>query len=271
MSTARPRISVITAVYNRVATIRDCIESVLQQDWPEVEYIIVDGNSSDGTDRIVAEYADRLGPSVREADRGIYDALNKGLGMATGDVVGFLHADDLFAHRSVLSGIAGAFADPAVQASYGDLVYVDAADPARVVRYWRSGPFRRSSFRWGWMPPHPTVYLRRAQYETSGKFRTDFSISADYEMMVRLLYRDRLQAAYLPDVLVRMRVGGKSNASLGNRLKANQEDRRAWQVNGFRPPFGLRFSKPLRKLGQFFRRPPHGPAGSGGTSGHPPR
>lgn len=256
MNSDSPRISLITAVYNRASTVAATIDSVLCQSWPHLEYIVVDGNSTDGTDRVVERYADRIARIVREPDHGIYDALNKGIALASGDVVGFLHADDLLAGPEVLSRVAAAFADPEIQASYGDLTYVDADDPGRVIRYWRSGSFRPESFRWGWMPPHPTLYLRRGCYHQFGGFRSDFSISADYELMLRMLYRHRIHATWIPEVLVRMRVGGKSNASIGNRLQANREDRIAWQVNGYRPPWGLRLTKPLRKVPQYFCRPP---------------
>lgn len=264
-----PRITVITAVRNRVATVGACIESVLGQTWPDLEYLVIDGASTDGTDAVIDRYAGRISRVVREPDEGIYDALNKGIRLATGDVVGFLHADDLFADRWTLEAIARRFEATGSAAVYGDLVYVAESDPGRVIRYWRSGTMRPDSFRWGWMPPHPTFYLRREHYLEFGGFREGYSISADYESMLRMLVRHGLAAAYLPQVVVRMRVGGKSNASLGNRLQANREDRAAWLDNGLRPPWGLRLMKPLRKLPQFFRRPPDsdGTRGQAGRSG----
>jgi glycosyltransferase len=249
------RISIITAVLNRRPTISAAIESVLSQTGADIEYIVVDGNSTDGTDEVIQGYSDRISRYIREPDAGIYDALNKGVKAATGDIIGFLHADDWFSGPDVLASVAEAFCDPSLDAAYGDLVYVSSHAPEHVIRYWKSGEMEHNRFRWGWMPPHPTVYLRRECYENYGLYRSDFRISADYEMMIRMFYNYRLQTRYIDRVLVRMRLGGISNGSLANRLLASQEDRRAWAVNGLRPPFGIQFLKPLCKLRQFWERP----------------
>lgn len=247
------KISIVTAVYNRVRTLPDTIESVLSQTYSNIEYIVVDGMSSDGTHEVVSKYADRIDVRVREKDKGIYDALNKGIGLATGDIVGLLHADDFFTDRDVLASIAKAFADDQrLMGTYGDLVYVDSQDVERRIRNWKSGVYNKLNFKTGWMPPHPTVYLRKECYERFGVFRDDFQLAADYELLLRMMVVHQIPVRYIPRTLVSMRVGGKSNASLANRLLANREDRRAWIVNGLRPPFGLRFLKPLRKLAQYF-------------------
>jgi glycosyltransferase involved in cell wall biosynthesis len=250
------RISVITAVYNRASTLASAIESVLNQSYGNIEYIVVDGNSTDGTDKVVEQYEGKVAKYIREGDFGIYDALNKGIAAASGDVVGVLHADDLLANRDVLSSIAAKFEDDSMEAVYGDLIYVSSENTSNIARYWQSGVYSRNSFRWGWMPPHPTVYLRRKNFIDYGGYRVDFQISSDYELLIRMLYAQRLQTAYIDRVLVKMRLGGKSNSSMWNRLLANHEDRLAWEVNGLKAPVGLRLLKPLRKLCQFWERPP---------------
>ncbi len=249
------RISIVTAVYNRAATIESTIKSVLGQQNVEIEYIVVDGNSSDGTTEIIRSYSSHIATCICEPDTGIYNAINKGILAATGDVVGFLHGDDLLGHSNVVGNVARAFSSPIVDALYGDLVYVDQFNVESVVRYWKSKPFHREKFRWGWMPPHPTFYLRRRHHDEYGLYREDFDISADYELMLRMLYRHKLNAVYSDDLMIRMRVGGKSNVSIRNKLKANREDQLAWSVNGLRIPRGLRIIKPVRKLVQYFVRP----------------
>lgn len=252
-----PKISLITAVYNRSATIRDAIESVVHQRDADIEYIVVDGNSTDGTEEIIRSYSSRVDRYIREADTGIYNALNKGIAASTGEIIGFIHADDMLTSDSVMQAVSKAFHDPEIDAAYGDLVYVDSNQTSKVVRYWKSGIFNRYRFRWGWMPPHPTVYIRRKRYLELGGYREDFQISADYELLVRMFYKHRLKTEYIHDVLVTMRQGGKSNVSVQNRLLANREDRKAWEVNQLRPPLGLQFLKPMSKLHQFWERPPH--------------
>lgn len=249
------KISIITAVYNRARTIESAIQSVVNQRDVDIEYIIVDALSNDGTEEIVRKYEGQVARYIREKDKGIYDALNKGLRAATGDVIGFLHADDMLASPECICKVAKAFENPAVDATYADLLYVTFEDPDKIVRYWKSGPFRRNKFRFGWMPPHPTVYLRRRHYEELGGYRDDFQISADYELLVRMMYAGKLNVEYINEILVKMRVGGKSNASLSNRMLANREDRNAWGVNGLKSPFALQFTKPGRKLLQYFLRP----------------
>lgn len=248
------KISIITAVYNRGATIQAAIDSVARQHYRNIEYVVVDGNSTDDTESIVRK-SDRVDNYVRGKDDGIYDALNIGIRTATGDVIGFLHADDLLADEYAIHRVAETLTNTSAQCVYGDLLYVNATDPGRIIRYWRSGDFARQSFRRGWMPPHPTVYFSADVYERFGNFRTDMSISADYELMVRMLFCNSVPTAYVPHVQVKMRVGGKSNASVQNRLLANAEDRRAWELNDLLPPRFLRFLKPARKISQYWRRP----------------
>ncbi|MFN7737053.1 MAG: glycosyltransferase family 2 protein [Pirellula sp.] len=252
------RISIITAVYNRVSTIECALHSVRAQKNAEIELIVVDGMSDDGTAKVLDRNRSQIDILIQEPDDGIYDALNKGLNAASGDVIGFLHADDFFANSTVIESVARQFDGTDCEGVYGDLLYVSADDPDAVIRYWRAGCFSEAKLRWGWMPPHPTVYLRRDAYRRLGGFRTDLQIAADYEILVRMFAKHRLDMRYLEQILVKMRVGGKSNASLKNRMLANREDRRAWEINGMCPPTGLRFTKPLRKLSQYWQRPSRG-------------
>jgi glycosyltransferase len=196
-----------------------------------------------------------ISTSIRESDSGIYDALNKGINASTGDVVGFLHADDLFADDSVVERVQDKFQSGDFDAIYSDLTYVGFDDPNRIIRYWRSGDYSRRRFWFGWMPPHPTVYVRREVYESLGGYRTDHGSAADYECMIRFMVRHKIRVGYIPHVSVKMRIGGESNSSIKNRLNANHADRAAWIENGLKPPFGLRFTKPLSKLPQYLLRP----------------
>lgn len=225
-------ISVITAVLNRASTLDAAMRSVHGQRWPDIEHIVIDGGSTDGSLEILQSHRQRISKLVSEPDQGIYDALNKGIGAATGDIVGFMHADDEFASPDALAHIARAFDNPAVEAAYGDLVYVRKGDSSRVVRYWRAGEYQRTQLAQGWMPPHPTFYVRRDVYARCGGFDTRFKIAADYENMLRILWRGGVQPAYVPEVLVRMRVGGISNMSLFNVLHKSREDYAAMRQNG---------------------------------------
>jgi len=246
------KISVITAVYNARETVAEAIESVLSQDYADVELVVIDGASTDGTKELLELYRDRIGVFISEPDHGIYDALNKGIQHATGDVVGFLHADDLFADSAVLSTVAAAFSDTNVDAVYGDLEYVSKAEPDKVVRYWNSGTFSLSKLKHGWMPPHPTFYVRRSVYEKQGSFDTSFSIAADYDCMLRFLGRVKVKVSYIPQVMVKMRLGGASNRSLANIIRKSKEDYRALHHNGVGGLWAL-FWKNLSKLPQFFK------------------
>ena len=247
------KISVITAVYNNRETISAALDSALGQSGVDIELVVIDGGSTDGTLEVLRSYTDRLHVLVSEPDRGIYDALNKGIQRASGEVVGFLHSDDLFADAGVLSRIAAAFADPEVGAVYGDLLYVRKDNPDEVVRYWRSGVFSERRLRWGWMPPHPTLYVRRHVYEQHGLFDTSFRIAADYDFILRTLGQNRVGVRYIPEVLVKMRVGGVSNRSLRNIVRKSSEDLRALRRNGV-GGLGALLWKNLSKLPQFLGR-----------------
>jgi len=249
------KVTLITAVFNNCGSIRDCINSVLSQSYPHIEYLIVDGGSTDGTIEVIQSYNGRINKFVSEPDRGIYDALNKGIRMAMGDIVGFLHSDDVYAGTEVITKVAEGMERTRADVSYGDLVYVDANDTSKVIRYWRAGAFRNKKFYNGWMPPHPTFFVRRSLYERCGGFKLDLGSAADYELMLRLMLKHGMSAVYIPEILVRMRVGGMSNATMRNRVKANRMDRRAWKVNGLKPYPWTLWMKPLRKVGQYFVKP----------------
>jgi glycosyltransferase involved in cell wall biosynthesis len=245
-------ISIITVSFNCRDTLRDTIESVLAQSVA-AEHIIIDGGSTDGTMDMLRGYGDKLAKVVSEPDEGIYDAMNKGIRLATGDVIGILNADDFYSHREVLAKVLSVFSEKGVDSAYGDLEYVDPVQTSRVVRKWKAGTYHSGDFLLGWMPPHPTFFVTKAVYEKYGLYRPDFYSAGDYEMMVRLMYKHRISSAYIPEVLVRMRAGGVSNSSIRRRLEANREDRRAWKVNGIRAPFYTTILKPLRKVGQFLK------------------
>jgi glycosyltransferase involved in cell wall biosynthesis len=247
------KISIITATFACAETVGDCLASVAGQSYAKREHIAIDGASLDGTLAVLQAHRAGLAALVSEPDGGIYDALNKGIARATGDVVGFLHADDLYADPDVLARVAAAFADPAVEAVYGDLLYVGKEDTDRVIRHWRSGEYRRGRLGWGWMPPHPTLYLRRELYERLGVFDTRYRIAADYDLMLRVLSGMTGRVVYLPQVLVRMRVGGASNRSVRHVLRKSWEDYRALRENRIGGVRALVW-KNLSKIPQFFRR-----------------
>lgn len=244
------KISIITATYNSAATVRDTLKSVASQSYPAVEHVIVDGLSKDNTLDIVKKYP-HVAQVISEKDKGIYDAMNKGIDLVTGDVVGILNSDDFYAHDDVLEDVMDLFRDPAVDCVYADLQYVDAVDTNKVVRTWISGKYKREKFLYGWMPPHPSFFVRKELYNELGKFNLSLRSAADYELMLRFLYKNHKKPAYLSDIIVKMRAGGMSNASLKHRLRANGEDREAWRLNGLKPYFFTTWLKPARKLAQY--------------------
>lgn len=244
------KISVVTAVFNRKDTIRDAIDSVQSQTYSDIEHIIQDGGSSDGTIAVVREMATAATRFVSESDEGIYEAINRGIARASGDVIGLMHSDDFFASNDVLEKVADKFVDPSVQGVYGDLQYVASDNPERVVRHWRAGEYHPSLLKRGWMPPHPTLYLRREVFERFGLYDTSFTIAADYDAMLRYLVRGSITLAYIPEVLVKMRLGGESNGSLERIFRKSREDLRAIRKNGV-GGIGTLAAKNFSKLAQF--------------------
>lgn len=245
------KISVITVTFNSASTIVDTVESVLGQTHPDVDYRIVDGASMDATLEKLEPYRDRLAGLLSEPDQGMYDAMNKGIAQAEGDIVAILNSDDVYAGPEVLARVAACFETSGADCVYGDLHYV-SPDLSRVVRNWRSGAWRPGAFRRGWHPPHPSFFVKRTAYAASGGYQTDLRIAADYECMLRLLEKEARSVAYLPEVLVKMRTGGASNRSIGNILRANRECYRAWRRQGYGmgTAAGAIFLKPLSKLKQ---------------------
>lgn len=244
------KVSIITATFNSAATVLDTLKSVQSQTWQELEHIVVDGASTDDTLRLL-EAGKHRGPFVSEPDKGIYDAMNKGIQMASGEIIGILNSDDVYANPTIIEKVVQLFEQTGADAVYGDLWYVDAADMQRVKRKWVAGNYRREAFLYGWMPPHPTFFVRKSVYAQYGLFNLDMYTAADYELMLRFLYKYQIPAAYLPEVMVKMRVGGASNQSLKNRLLANKGDRLAWKVNGLKPYWFTVTLKPIRKITQF--------------------
>jgi glycosyltransferase involved in cell wall biosynthesis len=246
------KVSIITVAYNSSKTIKETIDSVITQSYKNIEYIIVDGASTDGTVELVKSYGSQIAKFVSEKDKGIYDAINKGISMATGDIVGILNSDDVYTHKDIIKNIVDTFEQKGVDAVYGDLQYVSPEDNSKVVRYWKSGSYNRNKFIYGWMPPHPTFFVKREVYEQYGTFDLSLKSAADYELMLRFLYKNSISAAYIPEVMVWMKTGGQSNASLINHFLGNMEDRQAWIKNNLNVYFFTTLLKPLRKLPQFF-------------------
>jgi glycosyltransferase involved in cell wall biosynthesis len=244
--------SIITATFNSSATVRDTLESVASQDYKAVEHIIIDGLSKDQTLSIVKEF-EHVSAIFSEGDKGIYDAMNKGINKCGGDIVGILNSDDFYFDNHVLSRVAEVFERTGCDAVYGDLIYIDQVNTSKVIRYWKSGSYRPGSFKWGWMPPHPTFFVKRELYEKWGSFNLQLKTSADYELMLRLIHKYKIKLEYIPSVLVKMRMGGVSNISLSNRLRANKEDKLAWAINNLRPFWFTLYLKPLKKITQFIK------------------
>lgn len=245
------KISIITVCYNAEDTIGDTIQSVLSQDYKDVEYIIVDGKSTDRTLEIIQSINNGI-KLISEKDQGMYDAMNKGINIASGDVIGILNADDIYKNSQVLTKVMDAF-KANVSIVYGDIEYVKYDDLSNVVRKWKAGVFRTGKFKWGWMPPHPGFFVKKSCYESFGLFNLNLSTSADYELMLRMLEVHHLSCNYIPKTITSMRVGGASNSSLKNRLIANRNDKKAWTIHPINPFWFTFILKPLRKLPQFFR------------------
>lgn len=249
------KISVITACYNSAKTIRRTLKSVNYQSHSNVEHIIVDGYSDDSTLDIIRKYGKRVRKVISEPDSGIYDAMNKGIAAATGDVIGFLHSDDCYQHEDVLKKYKGVFEDNEIDACYSDLVYTSRDDNSRVIRFWKSRAYEPGLCRKGWVPAHPTFYARSHVYEKYGKYDTSFPIEADFEMLFRLLEVHRINTCYMPEVTVRMSLGGESSVNLKNYIKGNWEALRSCHKHGY--PAGLLFviRKLMLKVPQFINRP----------------
>ena len=241
------KVSIITSVYNNKATIKDAIESVLNQTYKNIEYIIVDGGSTDGTIDVIKKYQDKISKFVSESDNGIYDGLNKGIKLATGDIIAFLHSDDEYYFTDIIEKIIKKFQENNCDGVYGDLIYVNEKN--KIVRYWKSGEFSVEKLKKGWMPPHPTLFLRKKIYDKYGFFSLDYKISADYDFMLRVL-RDNPKLVYIPEILYKMKLGGASNKSIKNIIQKSIEDYKAITQNKVGGMLTL-INKNFSKLKQF--------------------
>ena len=250
-----PKISIITVSFNSQSTIKQTIQSVDSQDYQNKEFLLIDGASADWTLDIISFLKDKINYFVSEKDNGIYDAMNKGIQAASGDIIGILNSDDFYSSNQVLSKVTKIFEETDCDCLYGDLVYVDKGDARNIVRYWKSGEFSKKKLRMGWMLPHPTFFVKKEIYEKYGLYNIKLKTAADYEMILRLLHNVSIKVEYLPEILIKMRIGGESNSSFINRLKGNYEDNLAWDMNNLRKPPFIRFLKPLRKIKQFFKKP----------------
>lgn len=251
------KISIITVCYNSAKTIRDTLNSIAIQDYPNIEHIIVDGGSSDDTLTLIAQYPS-VTALVSESDAGIYDAMNKGISLATGDIIGFLNSDDIYANEKILSQVAQVFSNASVDACYADLVYVDQTDTNKIIRYWQSQPFKPGLFKAGWMPAHPTFFVRRPIYQKAGGFDLNYPRQADFELTMRFLEVYKINAVYINQIWVRMRMGGVSNNSVLGVIKGNIEAYHACKKNKISVsmwPFIIH--KIASRIPQFFSKPKH--------------
>ena len=245
------KFSIITATYNSAKTISFAIKSLQNQTYKDFEYIVIDGGSTDVTLEIIKQNKNIVTKCTSEPDNGIYDALNKGIAISTGDIIGTLHSDDVFAYPNVLQDVENIFITTKADAVYADLDYVKYNNIEKIERKWRSGKYKKDAFLNGWMPPHPTLFVKKEIYNKLGVFNLEFKTTADYELMLRFIHKHKIKLAYLPKVTVKMRMGGLSNSTLRHRIFANKEDRKAWVVNGLKPRFYTLYLKPLRKIFQY--------------------
>ena len=248
------KISIVTISYNSVDTIEDTLKSVTSQDYNNVEYIIVDGGSNDGTLDVINKFKDNIQTIISEKDKGMYDAMNKGIQAAQGDVIGILHSDDIYQNNNILALVIDAFSkSDQIDAVYGDLEYVDRLNLSKRLRLWNAGAYKPNSFKWGWMPPHPAFFIKKSKYIEFGSYLLGLGSSADYELMLRMIVKHKIKTRYLPVIITKMRMGGVSNKSFKNRIEANKNDRLAWKVNNLKPFWFTLWLKPVRKIGQFIR------------------
>jgi glycosyltransferase len=245
------KISIITVCLNTAETIEDTMKSVLSQEYEDVEHIVVDGGSTDGTLDTVNRYAEHTARIVSEPDKGIYDAMNKGIRLATGQIIGFLNSGDVYMDENVIGRIEQALETNNADCCYGDLEYVAENNPSNTIRRWKSQPYRDGLFKKGWHPPHPTFFVKRAVLQRYGVFDLRYEIGSDYELMLRLLKKHGITWCYIPAVLVKMRTGGRSNKSVRQIVKANIECYKAWKRNNLSVSPFIMVRKPLSKVVQY--------------------
>lgn len=249
------KVSIITVTLNSEKYLADCINSVARQNYKNIEHIIIDGKSTDGTLQIIRKHSKHIACWISETDKGMYDAINKGLKMATGDIIGILNSDDMFASADAVRSIVDCFESSNTDSVYGDLVYVDASDTKKVIRYWKGISYKRSRFSYGWMPAHPTFYMRRELLEKYGLYENHYFTAADYEFMARYLFLHKVSSQYISEMLIKMRSGGISNVTVKSRFRANRRDFLAMKKNKIPFSFAVSILKPLIKIPQFHK--PH--------------
>jgi len=244
------KISIITTTYNSAKTVESTIKSVLNQVGAEIEYIIIDGGSTDGTLEIIGKYKDRIARVVSEPDGGMYDAMNKGIGLATGEVIGILNSDDFYISNDVIETVLKEFEKTGADSVWGDIIVVNKDDVNKVVRNWKSSPYTEGAFQKGWHPPHPAFFVKKEIYNKYGLFRTDMSTWADYELQLRFLEKNKISSIYIPQILLKMREGGWSNKSYWHLLKANFGCYKSFKINGLKVSPLFIIKKPLFKINQ---------------------
>ena len=247
------KISIITVVYNNEKEIEDTIKSVLNQTYKNIEYIIIDGSSTDNTRNIIKKYIKKISIFISEPDNGLYYAMNKGIRIATGDVIGFINSDDFYFSSSVIEKIADEFISKKIDCLYGDIVYVESKNSSKIIRYWKSKKYEKGLFKKGWHPAHPSFFVKKHIYDKYGVFNTNFTIAADYELMLRFLEKNNILSSYLPEVLVKMRSGGQSNKNILKIIKANIESYKAWKTNFLYINPIIFLKKPISKIFQYFK------------------
>lgn len=248
------KVSIITVCFNSAANIGDTVESILAQDYRDIEHIVIDGGSTDGTLEVLAKYQGGISRCISEPDKGVYDAMNKGIGLSSGDIVAFLNSDDMYANRNIVGEMVKFILSNNLDAAYGDLIYIDRNNTGRITRFWKTGEYKNRAFCSGWVIPHPTFFCRRQIFEKYGYFNKDFQIAADFELMLRFIEKHQINIGYLPKVIVKMRTGGKANTLRGI-IRGNLEIIRSFRLNGIRLSPWFFVLKPTAKILQFFIKP----------------
>jgi len=247
------KISIITVCLNSADTIEDTIRSILSQDYKDIEYIVVDGNSSDGTLDILTKYRDQIHEYISEPDKGVYDAMNKGIKLSNGDIIATLNADDVYADETIVGRMVEFMRSNGLDAAYGDLVYVDRNNIDRIARFWKVGVYKKGAFCYGWVMPHPTFFCQKKIFEKYGYFNEQFQTAADFELMLRFIEKHLIKVGYLPKVIVKMRTGGKANVFRGI-IRGNLDIIRSFRLNGLRLSPWFFILKPIAKISQLFTR-----------------
>lgn len=247
------KVSIITAVLNNKEYIEGCIKSVSAQTYKDIEHIIIDGGSCDGTKEILNSYSNDIAKIIFDNKKGIYNALNKGIDEATGDIIGILHADDLYVDNCVIEKVVGVFNNENADGVYGDLLYVNKNYPDKIIRYWQAGDFKASKLKSGWIPPHPALFLRKELYQRFGSYDPLFTIASDYDFMLRLFLKKEIKISYLREILVKMRLGGVSNRDLGCLFKKSSQDYKILKKNSIPFPLLTLAIKNFSKIPQFIK------------------